>query len=345
MFYFSLHSSLFTLHFSLFTSHPLGFEATPCYNRLVKLRNERSRRKDMAICGQCGKPIKDDAKFCGGCGPRERCPPRPWKPPLTSQQPPRPPSFAPLVANRWPNRVPPLRVMRGQDRRDRGRRSSGSRSPSRAASAGRPWSTPPSPPPVPPPQATKPVAAASPKPTAAAPGAPPAPGTKKKGSPVLMILAIAALVGCVLLAAAGVGGYFLWKKAKAKASRQARRSDPAGGPAASRGASSGYGAPARGFCRRRLRSRIADHGQRRPPRPRRRWLQSTTEPKPISAKPPSRVHGAVPPQNQVGSRFFTGSREPFGSHAGCRPGPGEGGEPGQASPPAARKHTERRGHP
>jgi hypothetical protein len=32
-----------------------------------------------------------------------------------------------------------------------------------------------------------------------------------------MILAIVALVGCVLLAAAGVGGYFLWKKAKAKA--------------------------------------------------------------------------------------------------------------------------------
>jgi hypothetical protein len=32
-----------------------------------------------------------------------------------------------------------------------------------------------------------------------------------------MILAVVALVGCVLLAAAGVGGYFLWKKAKAKA--------------------------------------------------------------------------------------------------------------------------------
>ncbi len=32
-----------------------------------------------------------------------------------------------------------------------------------------------------------------------------------------MILIIVVLVGCVLLAAAGVGGYFLWKKAKAKA--------------------------------------------------------------------------------------------------------------------------------
>ena len=46
---------------------------------------------------------------------------------------------------------------------------------------------------------------------------PPTAGAKKKGSPVLMILIIVALVGFVLLAAAGVGGYLFWKKAKAKA--------------------------------------------------------------------------------------------------------------------------------
>ena len=101
------HSSLLTPHFSLFTSHPLGFGAAPCYNRLVNVR-ERALPggRTWPFAGNAESRSRMMLSSVGGVGPRARCPLRPWKPPRTSQQLPRRPAFAPLVANRWPSRVP-----------------------------------------------------------------------------------------------------------------------------------------------------------------------------------------------------------------------------------------------
>lgn len=174
----------------------------------------------MAICGQCGKTVKDDAKFCGGCGAKRTASPSAVE--ATSDL-----DAAPTAALVCPTCGKPLAKP--------GATFCGSCGANIEAPAGPvpppppqplpPMVAPPppvlqasAPPPQKPPQAAPPPPVPSaPKVAALPPASLPAPCAKKKGSPVLLILVIVALVGLVVLAAAGVGGYVFWKRAKAKA--------------------------------------------------------------------------------------------------------------------------------
>jgi hypothetical protein len=128
----------------------------------------------MAICSQCGKPMKDDAKFCGVCGASRTVTPPPPEQTVTAPPPPLPPPPPPAPPEPEPARPEP-----------------------EPAPVEAPPETAPAPP-MPPP-------------------APAAPTPKKKSSSCLIFVVVGLFVGVVLLAAAGVGGYFVWKKAKAKA--------------------------------------------------------------------------------------------------------------------------------
>lgn len=173
----------------------------------------------MAICGQCGKTVKDDAKFCGGCGATRTVPASTVE--ATTDM-----GAAPTAALVCPTCGKPLAkpgaTFCG---------SCGAKIEAAAAPAASPQTPPEPPQAAPPPPALRAAPPAKPAPSVAPPppispapkaavppsAFPPVPGGKKKGSPVLMILVIVALVGFVFLAAAGVGGYLFWKKAKAKA--------------------------------------------------------------------------------------------------------------------------------
>jgi len=99
-----------------------------------------------------------------------------------------------------------------------------------------------------------------------------------------MILAIVALVGCVLLAAAGVGGYFLWKKAKAKAAAKlaevTQQVDQQVQEAQAQGAEPQPEVSAE------TPSEPAPNTPETTAAPQEDMAQSTAEPEPMSAKPP-----------------------------------------------------------